>query len=484
METARTSRHLRWAFGLVALLSSALIIAAARGDLWFDEIWSLSFARASHSVLDVFVRFHHDNNHPLNTVFLYCIGNSQTLSAYRLFAVFSGIGSILIAGYIAGHSWGRREAWCSMVLIGTSYPLLLYFSEARGYAPAIFFALAAYALLWNNLRRFRPGRAVWFWVASILGVLSHSTFIMATLAFCFWSLAHEIQAPRSLRQKALHFVAHHGPPLVFFAWWYAYFLRDMEIGGGPIFPWWNVLAQAAALLMGFPEVPGFPGVAAAGVLVVVVAGVVWLLRERDPQGWFFLTMLGLAPALLVILTRPTYLYFRYFVLCFPFFYLLLAHLVCRWYRSWPNRWRWLPAATLVVLVAGQTPRVYALVTLGRGRYSQALARIAEGSPQAVVRVGSDNDFQNHLLFDFYAPLVPGGNRLRYVEQPHWGETPPDWFILLSQNFAYRPPREIAVRGLGGCRLTEEYRFSGVSGWSWFVFRREAPDARTGSGQTE
>ncbi len=484
METVGTSRPVRWAFGLVLVVSSVLILASARGDLWLDEIWSLGFAHASHSVMDVFVRFHHDNNHPLNTVFLYWAGEQRSLIVYRLFAVCTGIGSVVLAGYIAGQSWGRQEAWCSLALTGTSYPLLLYFSEARGYAPAIFFALAACAFLQQNLRRFRPGRAALFWAVSILGVLSHPTFIMATIAFCLWSLAREIQATGSFRQKALRLAAHHGPPLAFFAWWYAFFLRGMEIGGGPIYPKWQVVGQASALLLGWPEVPGFPAVAMAGVLMVGAAGVVLLLRERDPQWLLFLAVLGLAPALMVVLTRPTYLYFRYFIVAFPFFYLLLSHVVCRCARAWPNGGRWWLLAAVAVLITGQTPRVYALITLGRGSYAQALARIAEGSPQDVVRIGGDNDFHDRLLFDFYAPRVPGGDRLRYVEQPHWGEATPDWFIVLSQNFAFRPPREIAVHGLGDYRLAEAYRFSGVSGWSWFVFRREVPDDRAGSGKAE
>jgi hypothetical protein len=61
---------MRGACWLAFLLSSALIVAAARGDLWLDELVSLSFARNAHSIADIFVRFPYDNNHPLNTLFL------------------------------------------------------------------------------------------------------------------------------------------------------------------------------------------------------------------------------------------------------------------------------------------------------------------------------------------------------------------------------------------------------------------------------
>jgi hypothetical protein len=475
---------MRGACWLAFLLSSALIVAAARGDLWLDELVSLSFARNAHSIADIFVRFPYDNNHPLNTLFLYLAGVRQALFIYRSFAVLSGIGSVFLVGYIAGRHWSCREALASIVLTGTSYPLLLYFSEARGYAPAIFFALAAYALLQQNLRRFHPAGMALFWAASILGVLSHATFILAILAFVIGSLAQEIPAAGSWRQKSLRLTAQHGPPLVFFAWWYGFFLKNMVVAGGPIYPKWNVLAQASALLLGLPEAPGFSGVAVAGVLAVVVVGLVSLLRARDPWWGFFLAMLGLAPACLLLAARPTYLYFRYFIVCVPFFYLLLSRLACRCSRAWPNGGRWWLVAAVAILVAGQTPRVSALVTLGRGSYAKALAHLAECSPPGIVYLGSDQDFRNHLLFAFYAPLVPGGNRLHYIEQSHWGEYPPDWFILHSQDLAYQPPREIEVDGIGKYQLASEYRFSGISGWGWFVFRREMPDDRTQGGKTE
>lgn len=475
MNAAGPSRPVRWAIGLVFLLSTALIIAAARGDLWLDELLSLSFARTARSVADIFVRFHYDNNHPLNTLFLYWAGVHDTLFLYRGLAVLSGVGSVVLIGFIAGRRWGAPEALCSMVLAGTSYPLVLYFSEARGYAPAIFFALAAYALLLENLERFSPVRLVLFWTASILGVLSHSTFIMATMAFCVASLAHEIHAEGSFRRKALRFAAHHVLPLAFFAGWYAFFLRDMTVAGGPVHPEWEVVAQASALLIGLPDAPVFLGAAVAGVLAVVGAGAISLRRGGDPQWAFFPAILLLAPALMLAAVRPTYLYFRYFIVCFPFFHLLLSRLACRCHRSWTGWRRGLPVAAVAILVAGQAPRVCSLLTLGRGSYAKALARIAEDSPHDLVCVGSDHDFRNHLLFGFYAPRVPGGERLRYIEQPRWKEFPPDWIIFHSQDLSYHPPGGFTAAG-GDYTLAYEYRFSGISGWSWFLFRREEPDS--------
>jgi hypothetical protein len=453
------------------LLSSALIIAAARGDLWMDEIWSLSFARNAHSFRDVFVCFY-DNNHPLNTLFLYCVGEQKTLYIYRLLAVLSGIGSVFFVGYIARKEWGYPEALCSIVLTGTSYPLLLYFSEARGYAPAIFFSLVSYAALRHNMQHFRLVRLVLFWATSILGILSHTTFIMLIMACVVGSLAHEVYGIGSFRGKALRFMAHHIPPLIFFAWWYMFFVKNLVIGGGPIYGTWTVIGQASALLSGFPDALGFRGAAILLVLALVALGTSSLLQERDMQGPFFLTILLFSPALLLIVTQPKYLYFRYFVICFPFFFLLLSYLVCKCYRLFPYRWRCLLFGAMIMLIAGQAQRDYLLLKHGRGQYSAALEYISESSPKGIVRVGSDHDFRNQRLFDFYSLRVAAGNNLRYVKQPKWHEELPDWILTHSQDVSYQPQEGLDVKGIGIYRLIHVYRFSGISGWNWFLFKRE------------
>lgn len=127
---------------------------------------------------------------------------------------------------------------------------------------------------------------------------------------------------------------------------------------------------------------------------------------------------------------------------------------------------------VVLLLAGQAMRVYPLLTLGRGSYSRALDRVLEGSPEPIVRVGSDHDFRNQMLVDFYAPLMRKGKSLRYIPRPRWREEPPDWFLTHSQELSYQPPRGIILKQVGSYRLVDEYRFAGISGWSWFLYRRE------------
>ncbi|HEY3054053.1 MAG TPA: hypothetical protein VGK04_11770 [Thermoanaerobaculia bacterium] len=105
-----------------ASVSSAMIAAAARGDLWYDEIWSLHFAGMASAPLDI-AHFHHDNNHVLNTVYLFLVRTQPLLYVDSLLAVVCGVLSVLVAGWIV-REWGRIEALSAMLLTGIAYPRL------------------------------------------------------------------------------------------------------------------------------------------------------------------------------------------------------------------------------------------------------------------------------------------------------------------------------------------------------------------------
>jgi uncharacterized membrane protein len=131
------------AIALSLVFALGLRLAAASGDLWLDEIWSVLIARTLHSAADVFT-LRHDNNHPLNTLYLYLLGQPRLQLEYRLASVLSGVACIGLVGYSAWRRWGARESWLATVLCAVSFPIVLYSSEARGYGLLLFFALMAF----------------------------------------------------------------------------------------------------------------------------------------------------------------------------------------------------------------------------------------------------------------------------------------------------------------------------------------------------
>ena len=458
---------------LLYVLFSTLIVLSARGNLWLDEIWSVDFARGAQSLHDLFIRFRHDNNHPLNTLFQYMVREQATFLVDRMLAMLSGIGTLVVVGEWTRQVWGRRESVLSILFIGLSFPLLLYFSEARGYAPALFFAVLAFVLLERNLKTFKPWRLGMFLVASAFGVLSHSTFVIVTIALCVMHasiLLKKGTAPLSSRLPG--FLLHQVPALLFPAIWYVVFVRGMEIGGGPIERKIDVVGQAAGYLLGFPVSPPTSWLALVLAVLIMAWGTRRLRNDERPEWMFFPAMLLVAPALVLVLARPKFVYFRYFILCFPFFYMLLAYALARATLTWGRSVRWLGWLMACLLLIGHMPRDLALLQDGRGQYAAAWARIARDSKGGDVYVGSDHDFRNRMVLGFYAARASMGKLLYYVDQKDWKRRTPEWILITQGQEFVDPPDQIPFTDVGVYRYVARYDAAPVSGWGWFLYRKQ------------
>ncbi|KPJ75884.1 MAG: hypothetical protein AMJ54_13500 [Deltaproteobacteria bacterium SG8_13] len=456
----------------IFLVAAVLIVTAASGDLWLDEVISLSFAESASSAWEIVSGFRHDNNHLLNTLYLYWIGRQKLLVIYRLLAILAGIGSIVLVGALA-QKWGQIERLFSLLLAGTSYPLVLYFSEARGYSPAIFFALLSLAILLYRRHHMNLLRLAAFWLSLCLGLLAHSTFVIVLIALGATVLVDSCRRNPNLKFCSLMMARFFLVPVLFSAGFYVFFVRNMHIEGGPVFNKWEVICRAAALALGFSEWGLFPTAALLVVIVAMVVGTVLLYQDGSFLWVFFPTVLLAAPFLVVAATRPTYLYFRYFLICTPFLYLLLGYLLGRWYRSAFLVSRLLVVALLVAFVFSQALRLAPLLQSGRGSYRAAVRYLEANTDGNEIRVGSDHDFRNQVLLSFYARFLSPGVRLAYIEQPGWKTDRPEWIITHSQNPAFTPPDRLELRGIGHYRLTKEFRFAAISGWHWFLFHKEA-----------
>src|SRR5271169_109738 len=80
------------AIGLV-VLGAILRVYGARGDLWLDEIWSLVLLEPVKSFGEIIWGINHDNNHILNSIYLYMIGPNATPILLRGLSISFGIAS-------------------------------------------------------------------------------------------------------------------------------------------------------------------------------------------------------------------------------------------------------------------------------------------------------------------------------------------------------------------------------------------------------
>lgn len=467
-----TERQVYLALAACLALFGLLRLFAAYGDFYVDEIWSFYFARQLNSPFEVFA-LNHDNNHILNTLYLYIVGGKPfflagkpTFIPHRLLSIVTGAVSVWLIWKIAAKR-GRAEAFTAILLAGLSYPLILYSSEARGYAPLIMFALASFVLAERYISGRGLATAALFWGAAVLAFLSHSSYIFIYAALFIWSAAEEIKrggALRALRRVALL----HCVPAAFLFVYYFLFLKSMVYGGGEMVEPLKVVVSAASMAVGLPS-EGASGYISLGAVLVLAAGGLACLRSAPVQSVFFLCAIFIVPALATLVLKPEFLYFRYFLVCFPFFYLLAAYALAGIYKR-PLWGKPVFFAALIVFSVFNLKATVDLIRYGRGAYSEALEYMVSESPGPEVTVGSDHDFRNELVLGFYSGFFKE-KRITYLDKEARLNATPDWLLAHSVDTARRPAEYLFEAG-HRFTLKRSYRFAGVSGWSWFLYAKD------------
>ena len=243
----------------------------------------------------------------------------------------------------------------------------------------------------------------------------------------------------------------------------------MVRGGGNPVPLPAVLMRAAAMAGGLPA-DGAWGWAALLVVAALVAGGTYvLLRSRDPDWIFFPAILVVAPLALLAVTGTETVYFRYFIIALPFFYLLAARLAGFILRSGPHWARALVVVALAGYLAGQGCRLVPLLHRGRGSYRAAVRTMAARTPAGPIRVGSDHDFRTEMLLRFHGRNLPAG-RLQYIPREAWLAGPPRWLLTHSQDRSHQPPARLEFPPGLRYELVDTFPYGGVSGWSWYLYR--------------
>lgn len=464
---------------LLVLAFAGVRLAGLTGDLWLDEIWSLRMVEQIKSPVEIFTRLQHDNNHPLNSLYLYAVQPAAAGWIYRLFAWVTGSLAVGLAALIAHRLALRTGAGASApvaavmtaLLTGGSYLLVHYASEARGYAPVVFFALLGFYAL---LRAEAAPRMRWVAVyvaACVGGLLSHLAMLQVMLGGLAWSLVALWPRRKEWRQAWAVPAWLHAPVWMFALVYYFGFVRHMEIGGGPEHRLIPVLGETAAHLLGLPVAVGGP--LALPLLFACVVVTLGLMACRDARLAVFLALvIMVTPAVGLLGSDFTLLFPRYFILSAAFALLPLGWGLARlWLRGGPVRWG--VALLLAAFLTGNGFSVWRLADVGRGQYREAIRWLAQASPQADIAVSSDHDFRNHAVIDFYQPAVGPGRRLFYVPADRVPRQGVHW-LLLHRLDGEAPPASDVVADVHGNRYVrmQRFRHAALSGWDWHVYRHE------------
>jgi hypothetical protein len=453
----------------IVFLSAVVRIAAARTEFWFDEVWSLlAFAQKATSPLDVF-GFHHDNNHHLMTLWMYVCGMRSDWMVYRIPSIVAGIGTIVLAALIA-RQWGWWGALSAAVLTGSSFVLITYASEARGYALAGFFALAAWYALDRYLERRSWTAALLFALSVVLCLLSHVTAIFLYAGTLTWSMWAFFGGGKSLKQGLKDAVRCHAAPLAFLAAFYALHIRDMTIGGGPQMALADVVTQSLALAAGGTNLAWLKLVLAVMVVAAAVYGLISLRREGSTQWSFFLVGIFVAPAIVLWIQRPSQLYPRYFYLPLLLLLVLLSYVLTK-IGELGAAGRWLAVGVLALIVVLNTWQTYDFLRVGRGQYIEALRYMADGSSTGVLSMQSDHDYESKWMLTYYQPYLPAGTAMTYMMQEIASDEVPEWTIVYGQQHPFRPHASIVDARRRAYDLQRVFPYAGLSGYHWALYRR-------------
>jgi hypothetical protein len=452
---------------IAVVVGAVLRFWASFDAFWLDEIWSWIMVAQLTSPAQVFTRVHVDNNHHLNSLIIYLLGQNAPLYAYRLPAVLAGIGTVVLCGFVA-RRWNRPAAVAAILITAFSFLLVEYSSEARGYAYLLFFMMASFAVLQESFDRPRAHWDVLFACCAILGFLSHLTYLFAYASFIAWSAWRHIAADGWLSRRHVRpFIFQVVVPCAFMLFLYFVDLRHVVMGGGDRNSMLFVVAQAISVALGGPMEGTLPIFVALAVVVVAIVALVLIYRTGSDLWVLMAVGIFLAPLAILLVARPQWPYPRYFLVC-----MLLLQLLISWLLGWVYQRPYGKVAYLLILaaiLAGNAILTTKFLKYGRGGYAAAVGYMIEHTASDRILVGSDHDFRNKAVLGFYFARAGDQERSGYYDYGHWPPEGPEWVVLHNASQSYVPAESLKDEAGNTYGFVRVFRYAGLSGFNWALY---------------
>ncbi len=462
------------------LLGWLLRAAASTGDLGLDEAWSLRLVAQVHGLGRIFWGISHDNNHLLNSAWLYVLGQDRQVWLYRLPAVVFGT---LTVPALARFCWRKSPAAgvIAAVLCAVALPLVDFGSEARGYAGLVLATVLALdeadravdAALSGDRARCR--RASWRLGAAVgFGALCHLTMAYPVAVLGLAGLARLRADRRRLRPALAAATRIVWPAAVLSLPAVAAVLAGILVRGrftiGDAAPF-----SLDALLHGYggmmllmtglsDDAPGLLGVAGALALLAVGARHRLVGRGSIVLGIAALVVL---PGAMAAARLPNVGYCRYFSVCGLVLLAVMAEALGTVWNAGPAGRR-RAAAAVVAMATGSLLLDGFAIRTGRGGFDETLAIMrAEGG----LRYATDHPVMADLLLGGAARHE--GPAPVPVPEAAFCAAPPDWYIAIG-TLDLRPDATV-TRG-AGCRviytMRKPFAASPLSGTQSTLYRKE------------
>jgi len=471
-------------FGLIAaaaivagLIGLGLRILGARGDFWQDEIWTFFLLRGVRSPLGIFLDLSADNNHFLNTLYLYAVGEDASPLLARAFSIVLGVATIAaVAVAMRGRPLLAQAAAVAMFAAG--YPLVHYGSEARGYAGFILCTVLSIYFLERELERPERGNRIWLGVSNLAGTLFQPIMVGTVAVLIGWAIWIRWRDGGGLRRAVVE--TQHTFSMTIRLLLVALALAVVavyRVGGYKILNSQPFTATRFTegyggmlrFLLGIPA--SMPGWAVLATVLPATAILLYLVRERLGRRsiLYVLAIFGL-PFALLCAQLPNVAVYRYYLLPSIALLLLLADgFAAAWQRGgWA---RVLGVALAAAFALGNAVELDAFYQYGRGNYQEPL-RVIAASGVPTVTGNLDGVVDNTL--SFYETRL--GLPVAYVTNKELCAGSAAWLIESSD--AGAEPVETVTMGAPDCarhyRKETVYPSWGLSGWTWTLYRSTDP----------
>ncbi len=432
----RQEHFLAASLGLT-LLGLALRLCAARGDLWLDEVWSVRLVGQVHSAGQVFWSIRHDNNHFLNSLWIFTVGQHASAMTYRLPSVLFSTASIPAAGWAAMRN-GRVAALAGMLLFATSFPMVDYGSQARGYSGLILFTLLGTGYALRAVAVGQPlRRRLASWMLGLClgaGFLCHSLMVIPA-AILGLAVAVRFYQTRDTRLDAAARTVGVVFPGILMMLPTAILLAAQQSGFefGSILPFdlkkfW--VAYGTLLLSMVGMVPVFAPAALPAVLLAMGSETLFR-RMRDPL--YFIAIVAVPIALCAAAPKNSGIA-RYFLPFGVFFLIGIADRIGAALHG-PKQEKLVARAAMLALLVANAATIFPLVTHGRGDYQALFAgMVRKGAISYGASIGTAQ-----VMVDYYGRRLAA--TVTQTPAENWCADPPDWLILADEE--YRPAARIA-----------------------------------------
>jgi hypothetical protein len=445
---------------LLALLVLAAIlrIIATHNDLWLDEILSVQNVQGIASPWEIFTDIHWDNNHYLNSLYLYLVRNTTYAPIFRYFSVLCGVLTVL-AGYWAAVPRGKRTALLFATLLACSYPLIHFSSEARGYSAMLLGSVLAFgaALRWMEKRSIAMELVYGFAIAFAL--LSHLTvcLVWASLAvgMLLTVLIHKDGWTGLLRLTAMNLL-----PAAVLLFLYFIDIRHLQVPGGPSMSLVHGLSRMTALSVGWPLKDNISATAISIPLLLLILLELW--RRRSNGDSLVLLLVMLTPIGCALTLRSSFFFPRYFLFTVPFLYFGLVLLLER--LSAVRLGKLIVPALIALFLIGQSFLYGSFLKVSRGQITMALREKAAETPKTIMTIASKQDFRGSAECRYFQDAVPG-KKILFLPA---GDPSADWFVLHREGYEPPGPPQYVYLGTTWYRVGY-FGASELSGQAWTVY---------------